>query len=491
MSGGKLVEERHGGSRGSAAPTWWLVFSRELADLYVGGKGLTLILFYSLLLGLWSYVLASNTELRLIAPKEMVWEMLEATIAVGCFIVLIAGADSIAGDRERATLEGLLLTPTSRRQIVVGKYLAVVSLWPAVLAITAPYLYVLAQGDEIFGRAVLLGAFMGSILAPAMAALGMFVSVWSSTIKLSMIVSLGIYLLILMPTSLPGHVQSGPIGLLFQEVSPMMATFHFMAKILVNNRTLAEVWTALVSPVLCAVVLHIMLFVIAAPRLRLDPVEAVRWRPAWARLFGPLAIVGLMTAAAGAPARAQDASVGEPPASAKVRRAALQVAIDMQHKTVDAGDSILYRTVVTNTDAEQSPPLTVAMNIINLDAKGEIVDPEDWSPQRTQYIDRLAPGKSAELSWRVNGILGGDYMVYMVAIPKPDGPEATSAPVASPGIHLTIRPFAKINPRGVLLYVLGTPILLLLAMALLFRYRRRSIDRGPEPTEVANKASRS
>jgi ABC-2 type transport system permease protein len=478
MTDRKRVEDRGPGSRGSAAPTWWLVFSREFSDLWIGGKGLTLVLFYSLLLGAWSYVLASNTELRLIAPKEMVWEMLEATIAVACFIALIAGADSISGDRERATLEGLLLTPTSRRQIVLGKYLPVVSLWPAVLTITVPYLYVLAQGDEIFGRAVLLGALMGSILAPAMAALGMFVSVWSNTIKISMIVSLGIYLLILMPTSLPGHVQSGPIGLAFQQLSPMMATFHFMAKILVNHRALAEVWTALLSPVLCAVVLHGLLFAIAAPRLRLDPAEALRWRPSRIRVFGALAVVWLLAAPAGSPARAQES-----------RRAALQISVDMQHKVVNAGDSILYRTAVRNIDAEPSRPLTVAMNIINLDAKGDIVDPEDWSPQRTQYVDQLAPGESVDLSWRVNAILGGDYMVYMVAIPKPDGPEATSVPAASPGIHLTIRPFAKINPRGVLLYVLGTPLLLLLGMALLFWYRRRSVDRGQEPAAGATKSS--
>jgi hypothetical protein len=77
-------------------------------------------------------------------------------------------------------------------------------------------------------------------------------------------------------------------------------------------------------------------------------------------------------------------------------------------------------------------------------------------------------------------------MVYMVVIPKPDGPEATSHPVTSSGIHLTIRPFAKINPRGVLLYVLGTPLLLLLAMVLLVRYRRRSTDQGVAPSGPAD-----
>ncbi|MEO6055970.1 MAG: PKD domain-containing protein, partial [Gemmatimonadales bacterium] len=71
--------------------------------------------------------------------------------------------------------------------------------------------------------------------------------------------------------------------------------------------------------------------------------------------------------------------------------------------------------------------------------------------------------------------------VYMVAVPKPEDSEATAVPAASPGIHLTIRPFARINPRGVLLYVVGMPLLLLLGMVLLFRHRRRSVDHGPGP----------
>jgi hypothetical protein len=134
--------------------------------------------------------------------------------------------------------------------------------------------------------------------------------------------------------------------------------------------------------------------------------------------------------------------------------------------------------VVTNHAAEASPPLTVAMNIINLDQKGGVVDPEDWSPERTQYIERLEPGESAKLAWRVNSILDGDYMVYMVAVPQPAGPKATSHPVASSGIHLTVTPFTRLNPGGVLPYAIGGPVLLLLGIILVQRIRRRGVDTG-------------
>ena len=139
------------------------------------------------------------------------------------------------------------LTPTSRRQIVVGKFLAAVSPWPATLAVTIPYLSVLSQGDEVFRQAVLWGALLGSVLAPAYTAVGMLVSYWCNSNKTSLFVSLGIYVLFLIPAQLPGRAQTGAMGQLLQKVNPMAATTHFLSKTLVNNRTVGEFWTWLIG----------------------------------------------------------------------------------------------------------------------------------------------------------------------------------------------------------------------------------------------------
>jgi hypothetical protein len=90
----------------------------------------------------------------------------------------------------------------------------------------------------------------------------------------------------------------------------------------------------------------------------------------------------------------------------------------------------------------------------------------------------LAPGQSANLSWRVNAILDGDYLVYMVAIPEPAGKDATSQPIASSGIHLTVTPFTRLNPGGVLPYAVGGPLVLGLIIYLVYRQRHRRIDEG-------------
>jgi len=69
-------------------------------------------------------------------------------------------------------------------------------------------------------------------------------------------------------------------------------------------------------------------------------------------------------------------------------------------------------------------------------------------------------------------------MVYMVLIPAPASQETTSLPVASSGIHLTVTPFTRLNPRGVLPFAIGGPILVLIGIIVLYRLRNRQIDAG-------------
>ena len=464
---------------GRALPTWWLVFSRELSQLWIGGRALNLTLIFTVLLGLYAYGMARDNILSLIPPQEMVYEMIKAAMAASVFVGVIIGADSLSGERERATLESLLLTPTSRRQIVVGKFLAAVSPWPVALAIVVPYLKLLSQGNEVFGHAVLWGAVLGSLLAPAFTALGMFVSFWCNTNKTSMFVSLGLYLLFLLPTQLPGRAQTGAMGLFFQWVNPMQAPNFFLARILVNNRTLDESWLWFTTPVVFGLLMLALLFWYASPNLRLEAGKAGGFRWSWGRAAGFSVIVGLVGHTAATPALAQEPA--PLPAQAPVKSSGhppLQTSIDMDAIVVKAGTPIRYNSVVTNTATEKSPPLIVAMNIINLKGSGEPVDPEDWSPQRTQYLDGLEAGSSARLSWRVNAILDGNFMVYMVVIPAPASPETTSHPVASSGIHLTVTPFTKLNPGGVLPYAIGGPILILVVILGIYRFRRRGIDTG-------------
>ena len=143
------------------------------------------------------------------------------------------------------------------------------------------------------------------------------------------------------------------------------------------------------------------------------------------------------------------------------------------------GDEFDFITQIKNIDPhKQSGPLVVAMNIINL-GSGQPVDPEDWSPERTQAIGSLKAGQASELTWTIESILKGDYLIYMVVTPKPVGSTSTSQPVASSAIHLTVKPHTRFNPGGILPLAISTPTALLVVWLGLRAMRRREVEWTP------------
>jgi hypothetical protein len=313
----------------------------------------------------------------------------------------------------------------------------------------------------------------GSLLVPAFTALGMFVSFWCNTNKQSMFVTIGLYLLFLLPTQLPGRAQTGGVGMFFQWINPLQSPHMFLARTLVNNRTIDESLEWFTMPVLFALLMLGLLFWYAGPSLRLEAGKAGGFR---------LSAVALLLGGSGAaPALAQEAAPQQEAAPASSPEQPVKISINMDAATVNAGTPIRYESVLTNSAAVKSPPLIVAMNIINLKGAGEPVDPEDWSPQRTQYLDGLEPGGSTTLTWRVNAILDGDFMIYMVVIPEPASPETTSHPATSSGVHLTVQPFTRLNPGGVLPYAIGGPIVILAIILGIYRMRRRKLEAGDAP----------
>jgi len=255
---------------GNSSPTWLLVFRREFTDLWIGGKALYLILAYSVLLGFQSYVQVKTSESSLIPPKEMVFSLLQIVYYVGGLIGMIIGADSISGERERGTLEALLLTPASRRQIIIGKFLAGLSAWPAALLIAIPFLNILSQGDQVFVQSLIWGGFVGSLLAIGFTGLGMLVSFWSNSNRVSFFMSLGIYLVILLPTTWPGRAVRGLVAKFFQRINPLEGTNELLEKILVNNRPVAQYQSWLRTPEIFAVLMVGILLLYAGSRLGID-----------------------------------------------------------------------------------------------------------------------------------------------------------------------------------------------------------------------------
>ena len=246
-----------------------VVLVRELRDLWLGGRALVLSVGFSLLLSVIAYLVASNQALNFLEHREAVSLVLQVAIAVGALLCLLTAADAISGERERGTLESLLLTPARRSALVGGKLLASLSLWLAAFAITIPYVWFLARGVGVLGDALAAGIATGTLLAVFLASLGMLISIVSSTNRVSLSVALLALLALFAPTQLPTGATGGWAGEALQRINPMTAGEHFVGRIVIDRHGWGEEAAWLASPVAGALLFVALALFAGARGLRL------------------------------------------------------------------------------------------------------------------------------------------------------------------------------------------------------------------------------
>ena len=248
---------------------WAIVAEQELRDLWLGGRGLLLGFGFSVLLSIIAYLTATNQALNFLEQRESVNVTLQVAIAVGSLLALLAAADAISGERERSTLESLLLAPVSRLGLTGGKLVAALSLWLAAFVITIPYVWFLGRGVYLVGDALLVGIFVGTLLAVFLASLGFVISVFASSNRVSLSLSLFLLLAVFAPTQLPSSAQKGWAGEFLLRVNPLTAGEHYVGKIIVNGHSWSEDASWLISPIIAAPTFLLLAAFVGARYIRL------------------------------------------------------------------------------------------------------------------------------------------------------------------------------------------------------------------------------
>jgi ABC-2 type transport system permease protein len=225
-----------------------------------------LLFMFSVLLSVVTYLTATNQALNFLEQREAVALTLQVAVAVGVLVTLVLSADAISGERERGTLESLLLTPVSRRALVIGKLVATVSVWLVTFVVSVPYVWLLGHGVSIVAEAVLLGLVVGTMVAVGLAALGVLISAVSGSNKVSLAVSLFLLLALFAPTQLPGGLPQGWIFDVLLGLNPVASALHYLGVVLVSGHGWTQDLSYLTSALATVVVVGGAL-IVTAPRI--------------------------------------------------------------------------------------------------------------------------------------------------------------------------------------------------------------------------------
>ena len=245
---------------------------QELRDLWLSGRGLALMLAHTTLMSVITYLIATNQELNFLEQREAVSLMVQVTVAVGGLLVVLAAADAVSGERERGTLEALLLTPAPRRALLVGKGVAAMSLWLGAYVLSLPYLWWIGRDVGTFGSAA-VGTFVaGTLLALTLTGIGLLVSSFSTSNGLSLALSFFVLLALYAPHQLPAEAARGWAGETLLRLDPFTSALTYLERLVINAHSLTQDLDLLVVPVLSAVLVPALTLALAS-RLSLLP----RW----------------------------------------------------------------------------------------------------------------------------------------------------------------------------------------------------------------------
>jgi ABC-2 type transport system permease protein len=250
--------------------TWPVVAEQELRDLWLSGKGLAMMLAYTVVLSISTYLVASNQELNFLEQREAVSLTLKLAVAVGGLMVVLVASDAVSGERERGTLESLLLTPAPRRSILVGKGIAALSVWVGAFVLTAPYIWWIGRDVGTFGVALAGLLLVGTALALALTGIGLLITTFAQSNGLSLAISFLLLLALYAPNQMPAEATRGWAGELLLRLDLFSAGLLYLERLIINAHPLSQDLSLLVVPV-CWAVLAPAAALVVGGRLALMP----------------------------------------------------------------------------------------------------------------------------------------------------------------------------------------------------------------------------
>lgn len=143
------------------------------------------------------------------------------------------------------------------------------------------------------------------------------------------------------------------------------------------------------------------------------------------------------------------------------------VQLDESRLDVGPGEKFSFVSTVRNEGDAALDGYVAHLNILTTD-EDVYVDPEDWSPERTQYLEPLAAGDATELTWSVQAVTSGPLILY-VSVTSPD----SGSVVSSGPLNLDVHGQRVVDSAGVMPLVLWTPASVLMLLGVVFTRKRR------------------
>ena len=149
------------------------IAGKELRSYFTSPMAYVLVVFY---LGIIGYIFIAVFLLMPQAQTEHLRDLIGSMLFLTLFIIPMLTMGLFAQERASGTMELLMTRPVRDWEVVVGKFLAIVSLFASVIIISLSYPVILEVVAKVDWAMILTGYFGLLLAGAAFAALGIFAS---------------------------------------------------------------------------------------------------------------------------------------------------------------------------------------------------------------------------------------------------------------------------------------------------------------------------
>ncbi|MGC4020189.1 MAG: ABC transporter permease [Muricomes sp.] len=140
------------------------IIKKELRESLYESKGLWMIAASTCILSGLCLVTILSKEGSVLAQRDILQYAIKAAMFVTLMVSMVLGATCFVAEREGNTLESLLLTPISKIDLTMAKYIGVLIIGGILFCVSVPYLAAIGAGSGLTVRALLITFFAGGVL---------------------------------------------------------------------------------------------------------------------------------------------------------------------------------------------------------------------------------------------------------------------------------------------------------------------------------------
>lgn len=235
------------------------VIKKELRESLYANKGMWMILASVCILSILSIVIVNIKEGSVLAQSDLLQYFVKASLFITLFIAVVLGASSFAMEQEEHTLESLLLTPISKLNLIMTKYLGVLIIGFILIVLSLPYLIAVGAGSGLTFSALLTAIFIDVVLLLAFSAISVALSVILHSTKIAILSSSLVLVVVSFPVFVQSLLKQSPVGIVILKSNPVACCFNLMNTVFLDKISIQTFSQYCLPPIIFGVIATILL----------------------------------------------------------------------------------------------------------------------------------------------------------------------------------------------------------------------------------------